>query len=298
MSDTTQETRHPLLDKPLSELGSWTNWLERWETETQVEMLEGLLHVGFDIKIDKDGGFADRVIFYLQLADGHDSSSFVEGDNQFSLSPKWRKQLAKKAFAVLAQRLFKFASDIQAGDEGYRGLDWLKHDERLLPTVLWFLRASPFDSAYNIGEFEDGNRSHHRQLAREFALKLCKLAWGIEGRREFDRHSSGREFISRLEAAQVDLLPTLLELHEIGMLRSPYCHLTDACKARLREVALKRSGTLEEAYFDGSKAAEVLILHNIRDREGARQAEIHQLERQSREAEQRLKQLKPETPGT
>ncbi len=97
--------------------------------------------------------------------------------------------------------------------------------------------------------------------------------------------------------ARPQFVEILNRIDNLQFLLSRDTDVDEQARAQLKEIALRSHPTgknyhsVEEAYADGSKAAETIILLKIRQEEDKRQSDIVQVERQKQQATDKLAKL-------
>ncbi len=293
---------HPLLTINTVTFPSWEKWLEHWGSASHFEELFGLLHCGFAVPAVSNNVVglsqtqemnvqAQRIRFYLMIADGHASAEdsfmrideYSDGDlSEVHLNTaRLRQQLARKAFGVVSQHLFK-----NANQEG-RLPSWLwnaVHPE-VLPQLIWFFRSNKRGQIQNL-RYNGSRSSIHVEQADRFALELCKLGWTFNPRSSGHSSQAG-QVLSRLEASRPHFIEILLGIGQIGLLEDADVYPLDkASWKKLEELALqprpirpanpagvsetRTPRNMQEAWVNGSEAARVVILRGIAEAEERR----------------------------
>src|ERR1051326_4348006 len=113
---------HPLEGRKLASISSWKEWKQLWEQATHKETLLGLLHVGLHIPSWVRDEIIDRLLFYLDIADGHNDGQPFE-------------VVSQKAFVMLCKEVF---SDDQRKEHAVPGVTYEPRWSRLIfhPGVL------------------------------------------------------------------------------------------------------------------------------------------------------------------
>jgi len=306
--------------------GTWTQFMERWESERCVEMRHSLLHFGFDIKIhtyefqdSRRNGvynpqFGDRVIFYLNIADGH---SFWEREKSYE--DYW---LAQKAFTILCKQLFPSGFTPEQRRYDVVGVtlipSWAETvtiDERIVQRLLSFFRLRKNETRFQVANLDDSLSSydntprdvggHHRATAREFAYDLTCF---IRSFQYFGEYAGDRDNIIRemLDRHMTDALSLMVGLGRLDCLRNANA-ISDVSRAHLENLALSQRfwfhpcvqdqgesrlpTTLQEAAYAGSQLASALLLIKIMQRERERLEKIAELERKAQDTKKQLARL-------
>lgn len=304
---------HPLLVGTRSTIGSWDAWRKRWDEASTLEERLGLLHVGFSTEL---GSLSDRIVFYLDVANGHDSlmngpfgvMNFHErwtygagGTNGGTFG--WEKSLseilkiiAKKALSEVSKRYFVLG---EYPHSTFQEAEWL-NSATIVDKLVWFVQPDEEGRVRNLDR-----DSHATMVARKFYFELCKLAF--EDWTEYSYKSQGNlPAISKLLIPKrAQLIPVLGEVGDVRwLLRPEVVHLLDdECVAALTKLALNNKGsfpgererraptTVVEAAYLGSPSAHVLLMREIVLKEKERLEKRADLIRQREEAEKALEQI-------
>jgi len=280
---TEVEAKHPLMEFRPRSFDTFEAWLARWrETEYLAEKL-GLLHVMMD---DRSWWvMKEALLFLLSIADGYaDDSNFVTSRFESSSpSAKDRKKIAEKAFGVLCERFFK--GDTRDNKHSWL---WALTDEDLFNKILWFLRSGDFSWTGNYRPIKFDIHNHQQDIFRAFLKEFARLGWRTNNshERQWGDDATRETVKSRLKAARPRLVEVLGALGELSWLNRQ--ELDDASLKKLTEMAmadnhffpsdnasscleaLRKPISLEEAVLGGSVAAQVVLLHGIREKERAR----------------------------
>lgn len=219
---------HPLLQKELTVPKNWRQWRKEWDEETSTPKLEGMLFRGFEV-YGNDDDWADRVCFYLDLADSHEDHQVFPGSNHPTGAAQ---RLAKKAFTAISLSFFK-------NTEKVGGYSWARcaSNPRVLEKLLWFFRLNRYDNLLN-ADCSD----NHSKTAREFALDFCKFAWRFKGLGPGYWARTDDPIAARFFLARPRLLRILAGLDQMGILLEDSFHVDFLSALALRELALNGSG--------------------------------------------------------
>ncbi len=256
---------HPLLTREIRPISNWHEWLTLWQTAENVQWMESLLHVGFDILFESRYGeriydHVDRCMFYFAMADGwadhyllrlqeDEGKQYPVGqDSAWNIIRKTpselRQQLARKAFDMLCMNFFKV--ELKRDNDDGRFKAW--EVERLLPVIQNFFRLEELQFR-NIIEIRNlscrnSQRSHNEQQAVNFLLSLAKFLWEWEEPDISYSHTKDEEkkrlaaMRTCLDAAKPWMTEVLSTLDRLDVLRSWILKLDETCLTRLREIAL------------------------------------------------------------
>ncbi|MCX6786572.1 MAG: hypothetical protein NTU85_02000 [Candidatus Kaiserbacteria bacterium] len=273
--DGQGEVIHTLLTREIRPIRNWYEWLLLWaKTETIEEML-GLLHVGFNVSLEKETpgeleyDEVDRIIFYFTMADGwadgpslrlpndgnkeyrtgFDLNGWVIKKRPFEL----RQQLAKKAFDMLCMNFFKTElRDDRAGSSPEFQTEWEKivTSKRLFPIIQKFFEVKdlPVNGMVKIRNFSERNekRSHNEQLVVKFLLNLTEFVWEwkedeipwFTPDKEKERvENQNVEMHSRLNSSKPWMTEVLIGLDEIDTLARWMIKIDENCLSKLRVIA-------------------------------------------------------------
>jgi hypothetical protein len=298
---------HPLVEKQIKGIESWTEWRKLWDAATYAEQLHGLLHIGFNIETRHYRESNERVRFYLAIADGHSAiyprNLQREDDPTSPHAKEWsafgylnrpslRQEVAHKAFKTLCLTFFRQQDGICPWSNAVR-------DEETLQAILNFFLQEP-EFAINqkvLSNLDRNPDSRLNEIVREFLLCVVREGW-LNGR---DR---GPETVEYFRKARPRFVEILYRMDKLSFLLHKEFEPDDACLAALETIAMKQgygrpSGqaiyrepkSLEEACAFGSKAAQTLIVIRIMRRETERLEEIERLEEQRDAAAQKLERL-------
>lgn len=308
-------TLHPLAAEGVVPIPSWDNWLRLWEETNIAEFRHSLLHFGFNIETGGGDAWYDRILFYLKYADGFGDSGW---DSQFKFEERpahvphfssfgerlsiidVRKQVARKAFDMLCEHLFK-----DTREDRMRLPSWFEamSNPKVFEAVLHFFRP---DERGGLRNFPNGDRDRKREIVQKFLTDLVTLGWkGINF-----NHRVPKEVTDRLTAARprfVEILcgmgrpDHLLEMtsgfHRVEpldgtSLRKLYEIAMDQDVAIPYENADRKPKTIEEAAASGSKAAMVYLILKSREKEFIRLRMIRELEDERAKLEKQIEQVK------
>ena len=304
---------HPLLVGTRSTIGSWDAWRKRWDEAATLEERLGLLHVGFSTEL---GSLYDRLAFYLDVANGHDSlmsgpfgvMNFHErrtygagGTNGGTFG--WEKSLAeilktiaKKAFSEVSKRYFVLG-DYPHG--AFQKAEWLT-SAQIVDKLLWFVQADEEGRVRNLDR-----ESHATMIARKFFFELCKLAFEDWREDSHKRQGCLPQISKLLVPRRAELIPVLGEVGDVRWLLRPEVVdlLDEACISALSKLALNNKGifpgerdrraptTIPEAAYLGSPSAHVLLMQEVVLKEKERLQKRADLLRQREEADKALGQI-------
>jgi len=270
---------HPLLSREIRPLYNWHEWLARWDAALTAEELLGLLHVGFNVPLDRsehgEKGYdaVDRVLFYFAIADGWADSDLLElptdrknfGGDAFA-RVKRRQELACKAFDMLCLNFFTEVVDYNYGDPAFKE-DWGENiiSGRFFSVVQRFFKAEeprPYSFARRIRNLSlrQEKQSHNEERAVNFILALTGFVWQWrEQHKDWDYVAEGKEkergkreekeyntaTRSRIDSAKPWLIEVLTHLDKLDGLwklrdhRELLLTLDESCLAKLAEIALR-----------------------------------------------------------
>lgn len=300
---------HPLLKGTRSTIGNWEMWKKRWDEAATLEERLGLLHVGLAMDWPD---LAGRIIFYLDVANGHDSlmtgpfgvlnlhdgQDFHGGtfgrDVSFS---GVLKSISRKALNELSKRYF--VTNKEYWRTTFEQATWLTSGE-VVDKLVWFVQP---DKEGHVSNFR--RESHAALVARKFFLEFSKMAFGDWRMHSYKDFGALPQISKLLIPKRAQLIPALAETGDIRWLLHPeIVHTLDAeCRVALRQLALNIKGsfpgeserraptTINEAAYLGSPSAHVLILREFVIKEGERLQKRADLIRQREEAEKALQQI-------
>jgi hypothetical protein len=269
---------HTLLTREIRPIHNWHEWLAYWQATENLEWMESLLHVGFNVSLERSKygekvyDRVDRIIFYFTIADGWADDSLLElstdkneeyvvgrdahGNTIRKKQRELRQQLARKAFDMLCPNLFKVEL-MGGGRHGDQfGEVWERDivSERLFPVIQNFFRAEKDRYGDNrIRNLSHGwlcERSHSEQQAEIFLLNLAKFVWawkepdasfGYRGSDKEEEEIEKRfaEMRIRVDTAKPWMVEVLAKLNRLDALREWILELDAACLAKLKEIAFR-----------------------------------------------------------
>jgi hypothetical protein len=290
--------RHPLSDKVVTNYTGWTEWLAKWNQETNQQVLISLLHTGYQLGTLEQPGTSrelsqvtNQFLFYLSVADGWNEGvpQYWGGQNYGNdavLSTKkceLRTEIAQKAFSVLCQYPFKEWIDRNGISNEYRKRYTSPH---VLYTLMNFFGTTGEDGSFslrNLKRFD--SLTHQDRCAREFLFLLIQTIWYC--RKEDQtiyvsmRNTENLQEITGIREAKkvcidVAVLWSIEVLNALGCLDKlkHESELGDAVERKLKEIALRANigrphvqnlrkvRSLDEALKAGDAAA--WFLHRYR----------------------------------
>lgn len=296
---------HPLMAWQPSCIGSIKQWFEEWENAVLAERKQELLFIGFDVSAESTEARVSRLKHYLAVAEDHIGRTSI-----FSIAPiddheyhcntvfgrkkmhELRPIISQKAFEMLCLKFFKneTQSEHERPSWGY-----LMSHEEVLKSVMYFFRLEKSNSRLFMNlRYSTLRKNDHRTLiAVEFLREFISSAWPED---EDHARVSGWWDVDTLNMFR-DYYPNFVDiLYGLGwlnLLLERYSNVDKFSLARLKELAFAGSKhkTIEEAIFNGSYAANVFHLLEIKKRESKRQEEIRRAKLAAQEAEERLKNL-------
>jgi len=304
------EAKHPLMEFVPIVFNSFEEWLAKWNGTNYLAEKLGLLHS----LTTKNGWWleSELVSLLLSVADGYANESFVV-DRGYSLyggqptEAESRKSIANKAFSVLCLKFFR------KGKNNEPLWWWMFEYEVLFQKVLWFLRPSPggLKRLYNCDCLRGSSSDHRQEIFRNFLREFSRLGWDFrcpESRRRWDEKT--RDLAKqRLVAARPQLIDVLRELGELNWLNGRDMRLDAESVKRLTEMALSDSlflppekvsdgfnslrepKDLEEAVLGGSVAAQIVLLHQIKEDKRRRISVLYEASARQRQDQQKTAEL-------
>ncbi len=312
-----QEIKHPLAERKIDYISCWTKWKERWEKESDAEILHSLLHFGFSIPVDWNEA-VERLCLYLEIADKGDESlrtfqnsgdrDFYYCNYTFGVEVKnkagFREILSQKAFQMLCHNFFK---NTEKTEYRWKLPSWARMVmiPQVLTKLFWFFRLNYLGNTLNLQRTEGEN---HKQIARDFAHDLYLFVWECG---DSAYHGEiAEEVRAAFRQARPDVIILLVGLGELDLLLKGdrYEEIDEACLNKLESLAFgyelwlpdenkfhgvyRKPRTIEEACLGKSQAARVLLVLQTLLAEKERFDKMRKLEEQRRKAEENLKKLK------
>lgn len=315
METNNQDTAlaaNPLMAREISAIRTWEEWKEKWNTATSAEMLHSLLHFGFSIECKQCEQFEEeneRIIFYLEIADGHgDERNFgdedintrhLKTDRLSNLPTRQLKQsLSEKAFSILCNKFFK-----NRGHDDCPTWAFIAVRPAVFEKLLWFFRWDDEKNKiiHNLYyPFSTPENEHNEEVAREFALGLCKFSYTF---RYFGEYAGEND--KKIQKMFLEVKPAIIRIllglkKENILLRKDFyagkTEITELKKICLAEelwdgTTFRTCKTMEEAYFFGSLTAAIAILLSIKEEQREYFEKIKELEQEKTRAERELSTL-------
>lgn len=299
-------------------------WLERWQSAETLGELLGLLHEGFEVSLEASAygepnyKIADRLAFYLFVANGWTSAYTIESDSPSGV----RQIVAQKAFNMLAQNFFK-NGEAQKISEYWRedrsGSFWkdIVRLEQVFNAILYFFKIEKkrFGDGLEIPNLPHRReRSHAEQIAFNFLMNFVDLIWEwrdpeIESWCNEEERTKMKKYVDEIRERVDGAKPWTIEVMEIfdrlDLLRARFPLLDGIALVKLREIAMRQNISefrhpvtnsrpvisLDEARFVGSRAAWLISEYELIKRERARLEQIRSAQREIEEANEKLKRL-------
>lgn len=267
---------------------NWHEWVQLAQAATTFDQKLGLLHVGFDMWLDRreydEPSYKadDRLQFYFDVANGwtnarhfREEGLFRDDEPNYRINNRiertrseQRQLLAQKAFDMLAQRYFK--PKLSWLEE----MDFQSREDR--PIIRNYLRGLEFQLVMNFFTPREGvmqnislrkdSRPSERQVI-DFLLKLPKLIWSWKEHEimSYDREEERlrkeayncdeRKAVATAKSWAIEMLSALDELE---VLNDSSLELDETCLAKLTEIAFRTK--LKHYYCPVSEDRRVLTL--------------------------------------
>jgi hypothetical protein len=256
------QQKHILSEKIITSIGTWKKWREAFQSETRDLYLSSLIFYGFETKIETDEEEAERIIFFLELADNCDESlqpfggniedtimfySPIGGQNQ----AKIREELSKAAYKALSRSFFKNTLD---------NFSWYWFYPLTKPEVIkkifWFFRKNNYGGISNLRE-----NQHYVEVARRFIKEICYLVWEYESSslwRDFDEKIKGLYRESRISAME-----TLIGLKELDILLEVYDKVDQKSLDHLEKIVMNTEFLLPSKKTPGHERRKPEIIEEV-----------------------------------
>ncbi len=295
---------HPLLEFTPTTFHLFEEWLERWEGTTYLAEKLGLLHC---LTTEK-GWWRSRelVLLLLEIADGYTREygfTIEHGrDSDKKQNARNRRDIAEKAFGILCLKFFK------GGIRDERpSWWWMLEDEVLFQKVLWFLRRDDHRMRNRDFDITGDSVSHQQGIFRTFMYDFTRLGWEFRSLSERGRSQEADEAArKRLIATRPQFIEILDELRALNWLNGQ--ELDAASLKKLTELSLgkkyhfpptrvlqgntyRKPENLAEAVLGGSVAAQVVLLHRVRQKELRRISGLLKASRAQHQETQRQSEL-------
>lgn len=311
-------------------------WKARWQAAVaarEPEVLMGLLHYGLNIR-----PYEPRAVdFYLQVADGHSGYPQEDRFKHYTqlgavTTALVAHMLSQKAWQILGTSFFKI-DDRQA---------WVTRrvssltDLQTVEQLFRFFRIGEMGSCDNLRK---GSSDNYHYEARNFLKRFLEFAYRGDFVGQFVRERrleyvegvyAAEEAVAAAEKVYLDRrseIVSLIARHGFYDLLANQDLDSVSCKtlynlAMTPKFGLKKPRNLHEAYAglelgsehrgrglsEHPKAAEILLLHNFRQRENRlherrlrehkRREEVERHRREAREARMKLEQAQREFEAT
>ena len=323
---------HNLFSREIRPINGWKEWLDIWNEARTMEQMIGLLHCGFDVEEScgrrEDPPKVDRLTFYFGIADGWRDTDLLglPRENQIwqryerydeygKLITKYpkdlRKMVAKKAFEMLCQKVFK--EDLFDGDLFSRFWADVVATEGFLSLVQNFFawQERPMSSGYYLRNLEHRTKyqSHLEREAVGFIKNLATLVWDIRRGMSSNGVAQKSELLFMARPWTVEILSAL---GEYDMLREWLMYFDKTSLLKLQEIAMRGIlsplkcydghfelvrnerpvADLDEACFLGSRAAWLLKEYELKKRVHGRLEAITRAERERDLAEEKVRRLR------
>lgn len=305
---------HPLENKKINYLSGWPQWKEKWDKETQVEILHSLLHFGFEVDLEGSEEFIDRICLYFDIADRrfdfslhgtpNDTYHYLKRfDRDIHDTDNFRQVLGQKAFQMLCQNVFK-----NTEKHDYYVPSWMRlatHPE-IFPKILWFFCLDKDGRLLNLRSSDE----HNTEIAREFIQRFCVFAWECDEPPFDSSRDLSDETREIFQQAKPAIIEILFGLHELDILleNHRYQRIDKKCLKKIEDLALRfelwlpqvrrgdpltrKAKTIKEACLGHSQAAQVLLSLQTMQEEQSRLDLLSEAEEQRREAEEKINSLK------
>ena len=267
-------------DSPLTReilpIANWHEWLKLWHEAKNLQVMEGLLHVGFSMVMgrmahdESEYGYEDRIMFYFFNADGWFDNNLLKSSGQSdyeylvghdingnSISKnqsELRQQVAVKAFEVLCQNFFKIKIDPRYTDDLGRFWGELVFSEKLFPLIQKFFRVEKERYGDHIIIRNLRPRppregwSHSEQLVVDFFVGIAGFIFkwrepGIDSWVKEPERSEKKKIIAekcaRMAEAKLWMIEILNRIRRLDVLRERMLELDKPCLAKLKEIAMR-----------------------------------------------------------
>ncbi len=299
---------HPLIGRDVRPPRNWNEWLERWHAAGTYNEMLGLLHTGFNISFGRysleetEYTHIDQLLFYFGLAEGWKHGLYSPMDNQEMFlvgynarggeikksSSDLRQDLAKKAFEMLCLNFFAANFRDENREKWLLAMYWRDvFSDKLFPTILRFFRADPLDSSIDNLSKSWEKPSNNEKQAIAFLLDLMCYMWEweetetdsyFEGERKEEMKKENARIRNHVENGKLLMMDILVFLDRLDLLDKHMLDLSDACLAKLTEIAMRAEiqnhfllgnkakpvENLQEACYVGSSVAKFLLIREVR----------------------------------
>ena len=227
-------------------IGTWDQWMARWRAIKNAEEMLGLLHCGFTV-VASGREDIERICFYLDVADGHNSSLGFElsGESRdyFSSQPRFldqgmpwsevRRSIARKAFETVTNAVFKNRS--KGGDSP--SWLWLIEHPELVDKVLWFFRVEEDSPCIKNAGIHKVENIVYAEIVRTFLSTFVTQRWWFT----YLGDDHYRAIQRQLRERRPRFIEILWGIGELEKLFSRNYELDKACLAKLEELAFRQS---------------------------------------------------------
>lgn len=195
---------------------TWEGWEHCWRSAENLWFRLSLLHYAWEMNLGLESQ-AKRAVFFLELADGHDSRNHFEvSDECSSVAPLLRQRVAQQAMKGLLLHFFTDTRENKYG--GTPSWFLVATHELVLPKLIHFLRPSAFGGGFENGLYVDGDKRHLREeIVRNFVCKLRDISWKTSPvyDRDFPEVSEGVWW--RLFWVRAELIPILYRFRALDV---------------------------------------------------------------------------------
>jgi hypothetical protein len=274
-SQTNEAPVRTLFSKEIRPIRNWCEWLSRWNNAGSYQEMLGLIHFGFNVRLERYRGDAreyrdiDRVEFYLKLIDGwqdpfllmcpdDNGIEFEMGydarGNLIRVTPsELRHAIANKALESLCQKFFTEPLLVDGEFKKEFSYQWCNviTKEPIFSLIQNLFRSedSVFGNSFVIRNLPLGViLSHKEKILREFLFNIARFLWGWKGPKvglwmnEEQRKTVENEktrIQGSLDAAKPWMIEVLSFTNNLPLLKQWMSSFDTACVNKLKEIAYR-----------------------------------------------------------
>ena len=264
---------YSIKNEPVDGIRNWSHFLLLWENAETREIKKSLIFYGLEVPVggnlpsEKKYDEIDRIIFYLQIADGWTSASkFIakndrehliinkDGRRERKTSDELRQMLAQMAFDMLCAKIFKPA--IKNAKEAWKEFRfWSEYiiSDRLLSSIKEFFRTE-IDNTSSRERVEIDNlyfwkesKSSRKILAKNFLVQLVEVIWDLQeveiksywDEERIEKYRKwNHDTRTLLDSSRPWTVEILVALNRLDVLRKRILRLDQTSLDKLKEIAL------------------------------------------------------------
>lgn len=256
----TKVTSDSLKARDILPIANWHEWLKLWREANNLQTMEGLLHVGFSMVMDrtsheeKEYDHVDRVLFYLSVADGWLDFGLLRNPTADSgedyrvgrdrngnairkTQPELRQMVAEKAFNILCQNFFKLDPELykNSSERLTRFFENLVFSDKVFPILMKFFCPEVSGTHQRVPIRNLPRRtwrdiSHNEELVIDFFVNLAsylfkwqapEIASWKEESEKIKHKALVEKMCSRVAEAKLWMIEILVYINRLDVLNDP-----------------------------------------------------------------------------